>query len=187
METSELLRQVKDFYDSAWNTLLWGVGIIIALFGVIVPIIIQRMQKQILKHQEAEIRNKLIQQMSKHIDDKFSLLKVEIEKNHDHNKGEIWHLQGLYYETNGNLPRAVASYLNSATFYSKAEHAVGCLRVLDNAFDFLPHCTKEKFHEELDYLIVDLDKTFEIIKSHDPQRAYTDKIAQIKKRIGSLV
>src|SRR5687767_11042596 len=121
METSELLNQVKDFYDSAWNTLLWGVGIIIALFGVIVPIIIQRMQKQILKHQEAEMKNKIIQQADTYIDGKFISLISEIEKVHNHNRGEIWHLQGLQNEGTKNFHRAVASYLNSATFYSRAE------------------------------------------------------------------
>ena len=58
MDTTEIeiLTAVDDFYQQAFNKLLWFIAALATVIGVIVPLVIQRLQNRSLKIQEDAIK-----------------------------------------------------------------------------------------------------------------------------------
>src|SRR5687768_15553974 len=40
-EQHDVITSVNDFYDKSWNSLLWLIGILVGIFGLLLPIISQ--------------------------------------------------------------------------------------------------------------------------------------------------
>ncbi len=94
----ELLSQVEQFYDRSWNKLIWFIGIGVAVVGIIMPLLINWLQRQSLKEERQSIRdettriiqfyenqiNTLITQtrndLNKRIDERVNTAKTDIEK-----------------------------------------------------------------------------------------------------------
>lgn len=107
----DVLNNVNTFYNSAWGNLIWVVGIILGIGGVVLPILIQLWQKRTLKLNEDELRkeitlavnsakdelkdtiNKSIIETKKEIDisisESINLSKIEIDDIIENVKSEI--------------------------------------------------------------------------------------------------
>lgn len=55
----ELLKQVDAFYNTAWQHLLIYTTILLAMVGIVIPIIIQIIQRRSQKREEAVLNEKI--------------------------------------------------------------------------------------------------------------------------------
>lgn len=55
----DVLNNVNTFYDSSWNKLIWVVGALLAVIGVIIPLVIQYWQNKKVKTSENLLREEI--------------------------------------------------------------------------------------------------------------------------------
>lgn len=103
MDPIAALQWVQNFYDSAWNKLIWVVGAGFAIVGLLMPILIQLYQRKSFKDETDRLEkeaNKQIEESKRAFAEATDKLKKEIE---ERIKAEIDKLQILSEQTFGGL------------------------------------------------------------------------------------
>jgi hypothetical protein len=76
----DIAKQMQDFYDSAWTKLIWMIGSLGVIVGLIIPYFASRQQLNVLKLQKQEME-KMISDAKQDISEKSRLEMIEIIKN----------------------------------------------------------------------------------------------------------
>lgn len=173
MEEINILNQVNEFYNSAWEKLLVVGTIALTIVGIIAPIMMQWYQKRTLKLNEEHLREAL----RKEIEGSKIQLKQEIEvlvnekskkvKQSLRRKVKILYYNsegGLYYvQANNqidikNYYEATRSYAIAIDYYRKAKNLLLIQEILPNLIDCLKKIKKVDINELKKEDDVDLDE-----------------------------
>lgn len=182
MADQQLLNQINDFYNSAWDKLILVGVIALTIVGIITPAIIQWYQKQTLKLNEEKLRENL----RKEIEISKNQLKLEIEETVNHklkkvNKKLTVKNKILYNNSEGGLSflegnnhldgkyyfNAIISYSVSMNHYRKAENFLAIQRILSNFIECLSKIRKSDFIELKKNYDTDIDDVLTKILNAD--------------------
>jgi hypothetical protein len=135
-ESSQLMNNLTSFYDSAWSKLIYTIGILGALIGILLPIIINYFQFKSIKNEILDENKKLITETLNNLKDEFNI-KLEV---YDHKrKGGMHHLQGNKYFDNGKKKEAMINYFKATECYILGSDLVNLQIILNTIiknFDF---------------------------------------------------
>ena len=96
IEHQEVINQVNDFYDKSWNSLLWLIGVLVAIFGLILPIISQLISASNQRKNLKELTDSLSVQLTETFNQKITLLE-------DANNNQISKLQDDFSQKTSEL------------------------------------------------------------------------------------
>jgi len=189
-ETINLIQQVNEFYDSAWNKLILTGGIALSIIGVLVPIIIQWWQKKYLTLEKENIKNEIEKKMDEKyielINTKFSEMDELNNKNIFKLKGISFHLQGNSSLAENDLTGALDDYYYAADLYCKGEDHQNLITVLNNIIKIIEDVSKESFEELIETREINLNEFFNNIKKIDNKNTIKPYIQDLKLGIKRL-
>jgi len=190
-ETIEYLNQVNEFYNSAWDKLIIGGGILITFIGIILPVLLQYWQLQTLKHREKilfdEIENRINQSKS----ELKTLIEETVLKENQRIKDEISIVlestEGKILQTQGNFfykssPKiALESYIRSVKKYlfSREYHLI--LRVLPMINNCISILSKEQILEIEDSENVNIMDFIDELQKNEVGKLCENEIKNIKR------
>lgn len=127
----EIIQQVEQFYNSAWNKLIITGSVVFVIIGIAVPIFTYYMKKGALKIQKDKIlaeideklkeeKKKLREEIKKGYEKELSKLKSELDKEIKLVRGFTGHLQASASYDQKNYIEAVKDMLTSLEFYLHA-------------------------------------------------------------------
>ena len=194
MNPIEILKSVNEFYNSAWDKLIIFTSILVAVVGVIIPILLTWWQNRTLKIREDAIQKelnstlsnainnieeKLTKRINDEIDSKIELIKLEMKREVGNVRAGTFHLQG-----NNNLKEklykwALTDFFTAGEGYLDGKDFLNLGRINDLIKDNLGKLSKEELEEmesdnsgPSDYI-----KTLEDSNEND---VFTDLIRKIK-------
>lgn len=136
----DVVKQVDEFYSTAFDHILWLLGTLILLLGIAVPLAFYFFQKRQLMLKEQSLAEKLekeIKQQSKMLTDltkttlqaeketitvKLAELKMQLKTETAEAMGSMYHLQGVYNQNNGMHVLAIESYTAAIEEYTQAKN-----------------------------------------------------------------
>lgn len=196
MDTTEIeiLTAVDDFYQQAFNKLLWFIAALATVIGVIVPLVIQRLQNRSLKIQEDAIKtsvkkeliNEIGSDLKKKYDKEIKVLKSQNTK--DINKVEAlsWFLQGKMQISQNSNDLACGSLFNAAEKSFISRDYLNCNQALNSIEDCLESLNKKQFKESISDFGFNFDEFYNIVKLTDSKGLIFEKVRSIKKIIKNL-
>ncbi|TGL61174.1 hypothetical protein [Leptospira sarikeiensis] len=201
METKDVLeitQTINTFYESSWNKLLFFIGIMFTVIGVIIPLVGQWLQRRASNLKTEELRKQIAQetansqlQILKVFEEKFEELKKDLEKKlletevsaeSKVNKtlGGLFQLQGNISKEGENHLLACSSYVYAILSYVESTEELNLGRVLR----MLPETLKNLQRSDFDQLI-ELEENIEIMLANleriNENDRYTDSIRSIKQ------
>jgi hypothetical protein len=160
----DVVRQVDEFYSSAFDHLLWVLGTLILLLGIAVPVIFYFFQKRQLafrekmladelKNQFTDLSSSLRKENSDFMDKEKIALKLELEdleKKVQRKSADlasaIFYTQATSFLEKGVTTTAFALFVKTLTFGVKTENPVNVQNALKFITNFaLPKMTKSDF------------------------------------------
>jgi len=196
-EHLNIVKDVNEFYDSAWTKLIF----LITILGIFVPFVIQYFQR--LSNKE------IFKKYSTDFDAKMELLKEENRKNFEnltalHNQemadlrqanetstdelyGSTYFLQGRVRYTENNFRYAFYDFIKAANRFFKIDKSKNVnvsLAFLRNVISKLE--TKKEFEEVLKIHEINWDIFLAKFSSEDKIEDYTEKITELKSVIDKL-
>jgi hypothetical protein len=176
----DVVNSVNGFYSGAFDKLFGMVLALIALFGVILPILIQIYQKRVMKVSESELKAEMATLLAEKkgelfndVEEKFEAEKKSIQKQFDglnkaieekftKTEGYTAQLQANYYLRNNDFPRAALNFSHAALCYCVCDEGQNLMPIVDGlADDCLPQLSKKNLEngdlkENLDMLLEEL-------------------------------
>lgn len=153
----DYLNQINEFYNSAWDKLIIGGGILITFIGIIVPILLQYWQLQTLKHREKLLFNEIESRINQSKSELKSLIEEIVEKENKKTKDEIVLIlestEGKILQTQGNffyssnISTALHSYFRSIKKYLNANEYSLIRRVLPMMNNCINKLSKKQIEE----------------------------------------
>lgn len=137
MVALELMSKVDQFYNSAWGNLnstlnvgLTIVTIVVAIFGIILPIYLQHLMRKNYEKEYEDLKNTTQEQIAldvKKLQDQITdiggkmagiassvdKVKSDIDKAYHHAMGGVFFVQGDFLMKSENAPEALRSYFDS--------------------------------------------------------------------------
>jgi hypothetical protein len=144
MDPLDVLNKVDAFYNSAWEKLIFFAGILVAMVGIIIPILFNWLQNRTLRIHESTIKNELENDFAKKLkevektltesvetkmSEKLKGIEFNIEIKNQIAQGGIFLLQGARNFRDGIFKQAVLDYCNSGTCYLHANDLITLLRI----------------------------------------------------------
>ncbi len=190
IEGIDIIQNIENFYDSAWNKLIFTGTVALGIIGVLIPIIIQWWQKKILNLEKnklkEELRNELSLEFKELYVKKFKKLKREHRIDLESLKGMTFHLQGNKLVDEGYIKGAIADFITSAILYSRGKKHGNLVRVLNNLIRNLEDFPKEDFENLIESEEINLKKFFKRLIKNDKKGALGDLIQDLKDKIKKL-
>lgn len=198
MENLEIIQQVEQFYNSAWDKLIITGSIIFAIFGILIPFFFQFIQNRQLKLQEKEIKLDINDQLSVlkkdlHIEIKaeyekeFEKLSKKFEQKSDEIKGMAFHLQGNTNFNAGFHTRATKDFLFSVEYYVGGKDYNNLRTVINtlkkNCFTKITSVQLEDIFHQSD---MTKESYFEKLKKLDIEGLAQKEIIDLKYEAGKL-
>lgn len=193
----EILEKLDVFYNNAWNRLVLFTTILLALVGVVIPLIISWWQSRNLKLQEASVKkelsdffesksNQLKEELNKTINELFENKIAEVKKYQDKIKagmeGSHFHLQA---NTEENPIEKMKSLVWSANGYLEGEDFLNLGTVLEMIVSNLPKIKKEDLLE-MTVETADIEELVNDLELADSNNSLTKIIRQIKIELNKL-
>jgi hypothetical protein len=194
----ELLEKLNSFYSGAFSQLVTYTVGLIALLGVVTPLVIQFFQRRsnqsvqdaMMTHIQDSIECGIKQLEDKYIQIKDRLELVISEKITIHSNeeakiysqldGKIYHLQGLLNINEKNYALATTSFILAAGNYIKCGDDFGISRMLRLITDQCAGKLKQSdFENEIVGLTEKIDSFFELVSSQCDGR-YGDQLVLLK-------
>lgn len=196
-ENYELLNQVNEFYNSAWEKLIIIGSIAFAIVGIIIPLIIQWYQKKQLKVSEEKLENKFkneIESLKESIkEDIKDILKEEIkdfekkiDKIDNASNAKLLHLQGQKSMASKNYDAALWNFLKSARLYSKSDEYGNLQAMLEMIESLLDKITKENLDDIKITQNCDAQDIINKIQEYDEKNALDRIIVRINLKLAKL-
>ncbi len=193
----EILEKLDYFYNSAWNRLVLFTTILLALVGVVIPLIISWWQSRNLKLQKAVVKkeladffesksNQLKEELNKTINELFEDKIAEVMKYQDKIKaglsGSNFHLQANTLE---NPKEKLSSLIWSANGYLEGDDFLNLGTVLDMIVLNLPNVKKEDLLE-MKVVTADIDELISNLEQANSNNSLTKLIRQIQIELNKL-
>lgn len=194
----DIIQQIEQFYNSAWDKLIMTGSIIFGVFGILIPIIFQLLQNRSLRLQEKEIKldigNQLAKQkkelqgeIKKEYQDEIKRLTEDFDNKAMGLQGMGHHLQGngylrdkLYISATHDFIWAAHSYL-IAEDYHNLKTVTNLL--LNTCFKKI---SKEDFNDLFHQHDMTFDEYFEKLKKADKNYIAKEVITELKYCAGKL-
>ena len=194
----EILNHLDSFYNNAWNKLILFTTILLAIVGIIVPLIITWFQNRNLKLKEQNLRNEieldykkklqiikqdLLKQTLKEIDEKIEKFDERQDKLRAELKGLHFHLQAnaTQDDTKGKL----TDFIIASEFYIKGEDYLNLRTTVDCICDEIENSSKEEL-KEIKEDAADIANLIELLGEIDEKGSFTSQIRDLKKKIKKL-
>lgn len=201
MQDQQLLTQVNEFYDSAWNKLIIVGTIALTIVGIIAPLLIQWYQKKSLILSETRLRDSFRKEMDDfkrelkaELHDGFSNelkivqknLEIKIQKVHYYVEGGLFHFQGNDELNDREYSGALRSYSLAINFYLAAdnyEHFSVLLDVLNESLSKVKSSDLQnlKIQES-----IDLEQLLEKVSQKDQHGVFRSIIIEMKMKIKGM-
>lgn len=193
----EILEKLDAFYNNAWDKLLLFTTIMLAIIGIVYPIIINWLQNRNLKLKEESLKkemslllevkfgklnNDLVSSIEEKFEEKIKAIKEYQEKIKSEMEGAQFHLQA---NAEKDPKQKLINLIWSAQSYLAGEDFMNLNIVLEMIIETLPSISKDDLSElevddaSISNLIEDLTK-----KNHND--FFTNKIRNIKKEIKKI-
>jgi hypothetical protein len=193
----DILRNVDEFYKSAWDKLvLFGSGAII-LVGIVLPYLANLIIKIKQQKRELTMRGKLLDKIQKFedeiiesIDKKFKKdaedIRIQIENVRSRSFALSYHLQGIFRFEKGEYRNALASHIWAGLLYVGCSDQEGIKLVLDNIIRCLPNVYYDDLTELKEIENISLGRLISLIENNDTMKVFTSSIVEIKKTTKGL-
>jgi hypothetical protein len=194
MDPHDLLKSVNEFYQQAWDKLLVFTTVLVALVGILIPVIQNLSQrtreKAIRKELEKyfaeklkETEDKLVKEMDKKMQDKIEELQSAIEKRTEALNAGILMVQGNNSRRLKLFKSALLDYCLAGTSSLDAQDLFHLQRINENIRATLPNITKLELNsiaeEEEDQLNIYILK----LEQNNKKGEYIDIISEFKRQI----
>lgn len=199
-EKQDIISQVNDFYDSAWLKLI----IVISVLGIIVPIIVQHLQRKNLNDLTESIRK----QMKDTFESKISELKnfneremqlitqefknniSQVEKQNENLLTELdastFYLQG---RASSNINLAIQSFLKSAYLWSQTKRPERVKVVFVNLKSSLDQIMKKSDGDAIEKRLINsslsmnIDEYIDYFDINENKDLFKDELRAVKSQI----
>jgi hypothetical protein len=202
----DVVNSVNGFYSGAFDSLFKLVLALIALFGVILPILNQIYQKQVMKSRDSELKaenatllEKTKTELLNSIEEKFKSEKetiaaalkkntVTMERRFATAEGYVFHLQGNSNLHNGEFFDAAHDYCKASELYCQGDCGADLVTVINLLTKaILPRLNKEDIEKEglrgrLDELLKQVGKVEHHGFLHEPMKQFAEAFRQTKSR-----
>ena len=193
-EILDLVNKINEFYENSWNKLIIVAAFILAVIGVIWPLIINMYQKRKFKNDENRIINNLneninkkFKELEKTLEDKLNKKEKDILNNVIEYKNEITsikggacHIQANTLLNNKFYPRALESFIFAAFSYIDCKDEYNLQTVLNIILSkCFPNMDFNSLNE-LDKLNQHIDELFSKLDQFNENKRYTQIIDKLK-------
>jgi len=196
-ETLEILEKVNNYYDSAWNKLIITGSVIIAVVGVVVPLLIQWWQKKNIQLSEealdvkmkdkfSALQVKLKDEIRAEYQSEITRLGLEVKKYKAEAKANAMFLQAASNFDLRKYKIALGDFSTACNLFITATEWLGVQDCLINIHACLENITKKDYEEYLRVNNVDLSKILKIINHHDDTKLLSLQIDEIKEKMFQL-
>lgn len=194
----EIINQVNEFYNSAWEKLIVVGTVAFGIIGVALPLLIQWYQKKSLSLSEEKIKNHFSLEVSalkdSIRDDVKTILAEEIEKFEGKvNKmangldAKVFHLQAQNLLDKGEYASSLGDFIEAGRFYLTADEFNNVQAVLDTIEDFLlKHVTKKEIENNNITHSMNLHELIAKIKVAETKGAFHRVLQKIELQLASM-
>ncbi len=178
---SQILGEVRDYYEDSWSDLKWTIGIVLTTLAVIIPILTTIIQKWNFKiekkHIAQDVHNMVINGIDEKAEERLEEFSDRLNQNHgamEANFGLVLYDLKMYQQSIFALRRAINSYLKALDF--------------KDVSSILPHMQKSL--QEVDFETFEkatrvigqkpLDELLKLIQETDKEGITTINLAQLK-------
>ena len=189
--TIEILDKLNSFYSTGFGNLLLYTGILFALIGVVVPLIIQYIQNRNFRHDALEAKKEareIVESVAKNLLPELvkSQVTEAIKKANDSIEfavAGVYFLQGKMQLKDGDHANACISYAWSADHGFAGNDELAPLRAINLIRDdCLPKLNKSHFQSEKE-IEVSVRKLIEVMRSKNTNRRFEDTIRKMEGRL----
>lgn len=197
----DVLSALNGFYEHAFSQLVQYTVGIVALVGIILPVIATMNQWRSLKNEKEALENKIQDEIKKakltirddltaeiktqissaeeslisRMEEKFK----ELEKKLDCAKASSFHLQGNSHGDAGLYALALIDYCIATECYFRGDNEINGQRTLTQIIDgCLPNMNKKDF--EIDEIDISLNQLKKFLETCNINDRYTDRLTSIK-------
>lgn len=197
MDNYELINQVDEFYNSAWNKLLLVGTVSFAIVGILVPYILQWYQKKSIKLSENELRQEIAKELeeikvslmadvisffneqSKKYEEKF------IMQSHSSEAG-LFHIQGRLELSNSEHKASLFSFLVAAKNYNLTQDYINLRAILETIDSEVLQGIKKSDIEELQEEGWDIIELLDLIKENASNGAFFAIVRSLKSKLKDM-
>lgn len=200
MDPIEILKSVDEFYNSAWNKLIIFTSILVAVVGVIIPILLTWWQNRTLKIREdaiqkelnssltitiKNIEEKLTNRINEEFDNKIEKIKSEMNQEVANIRAGTFHLQG-----NNNLKEklyklAIIDFFTAGENYLEGKDLLNLGRINNLIKNNLGKLSKEEL-EELESENSEPSDYINKLEDSNENEVFTDLIRELKMSITKI-
>ncbi len=192
LDSLSLLNKVDSFYNNAWLKLMVFVTFLLTFVGIVIPFLVQWVQRRFFVLREDRIRGDLKKycddlsaKIGNDIDEKIKKIRKEITKELNGANAGVYHVQGNYFMSQNNYVAATESSLDSILYYLGTDDQANTQK----AFNMLLTCLPKDYKEDIEKLEHDGYKFDSIIKQIDEANndgRYSNYLRDIKKELSAV-
>lgn len=194
----DIISQVNDFYQQAWDKLIIFGGLIVALFGIALPIFLTFFQNKITRNFETsfkaafkeEIRNEVIESLNQEYSDKLHALKAKIEAQTSISQAITWHFGGLSYNDKEDYKNAFGFFIRALELYIEGKDYANAHIVIECLRGPLLTLSQEEYDDLRDERKLKFDVLRSMIESLDNQVILSNEfdalLTSYKKKFGYI-
>jgi type II secretory pathway pseudopilin PulG len=191
----EIVDKVRQFYTDAWNMLILYVTILIAIVGVVIPLIIQRYQNRTFRLEEEKLKDNLIKENKAIIEKAINERAADLQKQMDENMERITAslkqemarsltgtlmVQTSFLWTEKRYLDALESGLSAIKSALQSGNQANVQRALRNVTrDILPNISKQQY-EQQPYIKEKIEDTFKTLEAENTDGRYTNYIRDLQ-------
>lgn len=196
-DTLDILSKVYEFYDSAWDKLIYLVSGAFGILAVLVPYLIQRYQNKVLDLKEKELERKIIEEVEKARNEiKKEMLKIfnnkieefdkKIQKSSDEVNGKIFHLNGSNHYDKEEYLETIRSFCCAISHYIDCDEKSNLKVALESISYSLGKLNEDQINDLKFENYCDLDDLCQRIERKSYYGFLYKDIVAIRKKIKSL-
>lgn len=201
LDAFELLRTVDAFYDAAWWKLLWVVGALGIIVGVVVPVLVQVYQRWVFRLEADKTRDQLREYVEKCVGDamtreeakaqsrwasfeeqvhaELGAIRSQVKKT----LSTVWYIQGRMDAGDGYPPVAAGSFLMAIPGFIDAKDELNLRKCLRMAVDCLDESDREGLAMLREFQPDEEDNAIKKLEEFNENGRYTDDIRKLKRAI----
>ncbi len=200
MSSVEILNSVNEFYTSAWNMLIIYTSILLAVVGVIIPLILTWWQNRTLKFREEALKNELqnifdvkvkklntefSEKVNEMIDEKLNKTEDFVSKKVSQAVATSFHIQGSNFLKQKDYFSAIRDYLYAGNKYLIAEDHLNLTRVNKVLLNNIKHLNSEMLYD-LKLLDCGIEDYINAIQKNNTTDVFTEIIRKLKKSVHTI-
>jgi len=194
MDPTEILKSVNDFYQQAWDKLIIYTGILVAVVGIIIPILFTWLQNRTQRIREESIKKEI----DSNLDLKIKEIEEKLNKKYEETiskmsselldkvsiKAELAEAYSFYNQGNSSFAKkdfytALYSYFSAATRFLKGDEYSNLLRINDNILNSLGFSNEEVLNR-LDETGNGIEEYLSFLKENDDKNLFYDFIDNVQ-------